>query len=646
MSQNLLSVDELTKSYGERSIFEGISFGLDRGDKVGLIGRNGAGKSTLLRLLARQEEPDAGHVFVRRDVRVAMLEQEPSLNAETVGNVLQEPFAELRNTIQKYEIAATEQHAGAQKLLERIEQMGGWAYAHRIERVAAELGVVPQETPVHLLSGGQRKRVAIARLVLEEPDLILLDEPTNHLDAATVDWLEQWLAKTRASVVVVTHDRYFLDRVASRIVEVREGAIREYRGNYTDYVAARAIEEAHRERAQHKQLRRLMGELDWARRSPKARTGKSRARLKRIDEVRDEVQRLQPKITAATLEFGAPPRLGQTILAFHDVSMAYDDNPWLINQLDFSLARGERIGVVGANGSGKSTLLELAVGRLKPRLGRIERGKNTRIAYFDQQRSVLDPEAKVADILLPDGGDTVFPQGRSVHVASWLAQCGLPGAVLQRSVKTLSGGEQSRLALAKLLLTDANVLVLDEPTNDLDVETLNHLEESLLQFKGCVLVVTHDRYFLDKIATGILAFESGAAVSGKLTLVQGNYTDYCARQTHHGHGESAQASTKSAHGGSQSAKRRAAGSQAQHHGHSRTKALTYGEALELRHLEPRIEEAEAEVRRLEQQVNDPSLWQGDPQQGLAVQKTLEEARAEAERLFERWSELMERNEQA
>ena len=637
MAENVVSIHGVRRSYGSSVVLDGVTLGLDAGAKVGVIGANGAGKSTLLRIIAGIEPPDEGTVAVRRSARVSMLDQDPELAAGgTIREILEEPFAELQRTIDAYQQAAAAMDHRAEALLEQVERQGGWDWHARVDRAASELGLAPLDTPVAVLSGGQRKRVALARLVLEQPDVILLDEPTNHLDAATVDWMEDWLVGTRATVVLVTHDRYFLDDVVDELIEIRAGQAREYVGNYTDYLATRAVEEARQERVRHRRLQALLTELEWARRSPKARTTKSQARLDRIDAAQAEVARLANTTVNLDIGFGKPPRLGGTVLELHDLSLSWPGGPPLVTGLTMHLRRGERIGIVGPNGTGKTTLLGALSGAVTPVGGQIVHGTNTRIAVLDQQRSCIDRSPTVRAAVAPDGRDTVMPSGSTgVHVVSWLDRFGFPVDTHDRPVSTLSGGERSRLALAQLLLEDANLLLLDEPTNDLDIPTLSALEESLVAFRGCVMVVSHDRYFLDKVATAILAFEEELVGQGTVTLVQGDWTSYQRLRQERLLAARAEAERK----------RDAARVQDKARAPRKKKPLTYGEQKELATLEPRVEAAEAEVARLQAALAEPDLWASGAEAGMELDRQLVAAKEAAATLFARWEDLMTRLEE-
>ena len=643
MSENVISVDNISKSHDGRPLIEGLSLGVDAGEKVGIIGSNGAGKSTLLQLIAGQDHCDRGKIALRKDLKLAFLQQIPDLSGfATVAEALADGVRELRACISAYEQAAESMHSEAATLLQRIETLGGWDYQHRIDLAAQQLGLTGLQGPIKSLSGGERKRVALAQILLAQPDLLLLDEPTNHLDAETVDWLETWLAQSPATVLIVTHDRYFLDKVVDRLMELRDGLMHSYRGNYTDYLSARAIELAHNERRQQRRLRGLLTELEWARRSPQARTTKSKARLQRIDEVQAEVQRVTGQNPIAGFEFAAPPKQGKRILEIDDLELGFGELPPLLKGLTLKLRKGERIGVVGPNGSGKSTLLKAIVGLLKPRAGDIVFGLNTQVAYFDQERSALDPDLTVQGNLCPDGGRTVFPNDHeAMHVAAWLERFGFSSATHMRQVSTLSGGERNRLAIARFLLRPANLLLLDEPTNDLDIPTLGLLEDAIVQFSGCVIIVSHDRYLLDKVCTGIIGFEGSLGSPGAVTMFQGDYTFYAQqhllplrRQQQQVQREQATERKRlQARQNNASDQTRAA---------TTPKPLSYAERKELDTIEAKIESCESLVTQLEKTMAEPEFWVQDHALTRAVQQQLDEAKTQAENLFARWEELMTR----
>jgi ATP-binding cassette subfamily F protein uup len=630
MSDNILSLADLEKRYSERVILNKVTVGIDRGQKVGLIGHNGAGKSTLLKMITGEEPPDAGIVALRQGTRLFCLDQEPTFPLGTTPReALLAVLGPLRAAIEAYERAAVSGDTRSGDLLHTIEQLGGWDYEHRLERAAESVGVRDLDRVVDGMSGGEKKRIALAQLMLSGADLWLLDEPTNHIDAETVEWLEDMLAGSQATVILVTHDRYFLDRTAEVMFELRGGDIRRYEGNYTDYLEARAIEDEVSARARNKKERLFLAELDWARRSPQARTTKSRSRLDRVDALEGELK-VVPDRTALGFSFGDPPRLGKTILELVDLWKAYGGRE-LLNGASLILRRGERIGIVGHNGAGKSTLLRMVHGELAPDRGSIIRGTNTEIAWLDQYRlRILDPQKTVRATVVPDGGDTVFFGEEKIHVASWLDRFGFPARTHLMRVESLSGGEKNRLAIARFLLTKANLLLLDEPTNDLDLDTLNLLEAALVEFPGCVMVVTHDRYFLDKISTGILAFEPQPnSPKNNVVLVQGDYTHYRrVRPRRLAEEAAALAATSPA------VKLASARPAAQ------VPKLTSAEKRELAGMEGAIEAAEEAVSRLEAALAEPDVWTGDRSKAKALEAQLAAARADVGVKYARWEALM------
>ncbi|MBT9559287.1 MAG: ABC-F family ATP-binding cassette domain-containing protein, partial [Myxococcales bacterium] len=510
MSDNILSLVGASKRFGDLTVLDNVTIGIDRGEKVGLIGPNGTGKSTLMRLIAgagtvvgptpeRTEVLDEGTVAIRNDARLFFLEQEPRFPDDaTPRELLLACITPLRAAIARYEELVVKGDSRADAVLEEIERLGGWDYEHRLERAASEVGL-PLDRTVAGMSGGEKKRVALAQMLVSGADFWLLDEPTNHLDAETTEWLEETLSGSSKTVLLVTHDRYFLDRVADRMLSLRRGEMKAYDGNYSDYLEARAIEDALEGRARDRRERLFLAELDWARRMPKARTTKSRFRMDRVGELEASLK-IVPDRAAIGFSFGDPPRLGKTILETVSIFKAYGERD-LIHGLSLTLRRGERIGIVGRNGCGKSTLLRMMAGDIAPDRGTVTRGSNTEIAWLDQYRlRHLDLTKTVRATVVPEGGDTVFFGEEKIHVASWLDRFGFPSKTHLMKVASLSGGERNRLAIARFLLEKANLLLLDEPTNDLDLDTLNLLEAALVEFPGCVIVVTHDRYFLDKVS--------------------------------------------------------------------------------------------------------------------------------------------------
>jgi ABC transport system ATP-binding/permease protein len=631
---NILNVQDLRKSFGARALFDGVSFAIDEGEKVGFIGANGSGKTTLFRVAAGEEGYESGTIALRRSARVRYLAQEPEFGeGETIRTAVAAGRPEMRDALAEYQRLAARLAAGegdADRLLERhgrlmarIEALGGWDWQHQVEAMLTRVGVGGWDRPVAGLSGGERKRVALARVLLERPDLLLLDEPTNHLDADTTLWLEEYLLEYPGAVMLITHDRYFLDRVVTRMIEVSRAELTAYAGGYTEYLEAKAERMDRLAVEQQKRAKLIEQELAWVKRSPSARTGKQKARINRLEQTRaTQVEERLPAQEAAEFRFGEPPRLGRTVLDLHGLSKSYGEHT-LIRDLTTRLRAGERIGVIGPNGAGKTTLLRIIVGEETADSGEVVHGLNTRIAYFDQRREDLDPEATVYDAVASQEWLTVA--GRRVHARSYLESFLFPTPTHTQKVRSLSGGERNRLLLARLLLEEANLLVLDEPTNDLDLLTLQVLEAALADFPGCVLVVTHDRFFLDKVATGLLVFEE----DGLVRRHEGSY-DLYRRLREQREAERAEASRPAARPAARE-ERRADGA----------RRLSYQERRELERMEAAILEAEERRGELEARLADPALYADTPEEVAEVSAAYREAVERVESLYARWAELEE-----
>ncbi len=511
-----------------KQVLKDIYLSFFYGAKIGVLGLNGAGKSTLLRIIAGIDKDYVGEITSQKGISFGYLPQEPQLDAsKTVKEIVEEGVHEIVALIKEYEAVTAkfgEPDADIDKLLEKqgnlqekIEHLNAWDIDSKLEQALDALRCPPGDTPVNVLSGGERRRVALCRLLLQEPDVLLLDEPTNHLDAESVAWLEQHLSQYKGTVLAVTHDRYFLDNVAGWILELDRGEGIPFKGNYSSWLEQKHQRLKLEEKQESKRQKALSEELEWVRMNPKGRHAKSKARIAAYEKMlADESEKRDDE-----LEIFIPsgPRLGDVAIEAHNVSKAYGDN-LLCEEMNFSLPPGGIIGVIGPNGAGKTTLFRMITGLEKPDSGEIKIGETVKLAYVDQSRP-LDPEKTIWQEI--SGGEDILKLGtREVNSRAYVARFNFSGTDQQKRTGDLSGGERNRVHLAKILKEGANVLLLDEPTNDLDVNTLRALEEALMNFAGCVVVISHDRWFLDRIATHILAFEGDS----KVFWYDGNYTEY------------------------------------------------------------------------------------------------------------------------
>jgi energy-dependent translational throttle protein EttA len=518
------------KFYGpDRQVLSSISLSFLPGAKIGVLGPNGAGKSTLLRIMAGREEASSGVAQLAPGATVGLLEQEPALDAEKEvrGNVEDgvRPLRDLLDRFNAVSAAFAQPDADFDALLaeqaavqEQIDRRDAWTLDATLDRAMDALRLPDGDRDVTTLSGGERRRVALCRLLLSSPDLLLLDEPTNHLDAESVAWLERFLAEYAGTVVAVTHDRYFLDNVAGWILELDRGRGIPFRGNYSSWLEQKQARLADEEKQESARRRALARELDWVRSSPRARHAKSKARLGAYERLLAEERDV--KLDRVEIHIPAGPRLGDTVVEARDVVKGYGDR-LLFENLSFSLPPAGIVGVVGPNGAGKTTLLRMIVGEEDADSGELRIGDTVEVAYIDQARAGLDPESSVWKEI-SEGQDTIELGKREVNSRQYVSWFGFKGADQQKRTKDLSGGERNRLHLAKLLRSGGNLLLLDEPTNDLDVDTLRALEDALLGFPGCAVVVSHDRWFLDRIATHVLAFEGDS----QATWFEGSWQEY------------------------------------------------------------------------------------------------------------------------
>ncbi len=643
----ILSAIDITKIYGTRRVLDGVSLTIHAGERIGVVGANGSGKSTLGSILAGAEDSDSGTLALRRGATVGYLAQDPEIapGRDLVAAVL-DGLNAWKSAHARFEAAtralaegrADEQRALAEQAAaaEAVERAGGWDLTHEAEAMLARLGVADPHAPVEHASGGRRRAVALARVLLSRPDLAILDEPTNHLDIATIEWLEDHLAREfTGALLLITHDRYVLDAATNRTVELERGRLTSFDGGYETWLEARAERAAHAERTDANRRNFLRTELEWLRRSPKARTGKQRARIQRAESAAAEQAAMRRESAAdRRAEFAADAvRSGRTVLELDGVGIDMAGRR-LVDDLSLSIVAGERLGVVGPNGCGKTSLLRTITGELASTRGEVRAGRNTAIAYLDQTRGVLDDTASVQENI---AGNTamVAVGGRELTVRSYLERFLFDGADARRAVGSLSGGERARVALARLLAGRANVLVLDEPTNDLDVDTLAALEDMLLEYPGTVLVVSHDRWFLDRLATSLLVFED----DGRVVRHAGGYSDYKRRvEARTGVGTGTAPAPAPAAGARAGADKPDAATVPA--APARPRKLTYAERLELEGLYEKVEAAEARVAALEERVADPALYSGGGgERAREVLAELDAARVAAAALAERWLEL-------
>jgi len=626
----LLSLRGVSMAYGAAPLLDEVDLDLGPGERVCLLGRNGAGKSTLLRIIDGELQPDSGEVRTAAAVRIGRLAQEASADGdESVLEVVAAGLGELGTLVRDYFRLSHRLGDGGDggdlgrlaAIQQRLEAEGGWAIEQRAERVISRLGL-DAEAVYSTLSGGLRRRVLLARALVSEPDLLLLDEPTNHLDIDTIEWLEDFLLGFGGSILFITHDRRFLRRLATRILELDRGHLTDWPGDYDNYLRRRE-ERLHAEARERERFDRKLAEEEvWIRQGIKARRTRNEGRVRALEVMRADRRLRREEPGQLRIQVDSAERSGKLVAEAEGVVFGWNGAP-VIDGLSTLILRGDRVGIIGPNGAGKSTLLKLLLGQLEPQQGRIRRGTNLRIAYFDQLRAQLDPGRSVRDNVA-GGSDKVEVAGTSRHVLSYLKDFLFTPARAQQPVSALSGGERNRLLLARLFTRPANLLVLDEPTNDLDAETLELLEELLCGFDGTLLLVSHDRDLLDHVVTSTLVLEGG----GRVTEYVGGYSDWL-RQRPAPHAEVASGA---------SAAGRAAGAAKPKPRDGATK-LSYKDKRELEQLPQRIEALETEQEALHQRMAAPELYQGDGREVAKAKARLEAIETELTACYERWEAL-------
>ncbi len=643
----LLALENVVRNFGIKPLLEGISFGIEEGQRVGLIGANGSGKTTLLRIIAGEEPLDSGRVMFAGDPIVGYLPQNPPFDPDL--SVLDTIFASTNETMRllhDYEAACHElaEHGGhddglltrVAELGARLESSGGWDLETNARTVLDRLGITDTSALMGELSGGQRRRVALAHALIEHPDLLILDEPTNHLDADTVAWLETWLARYNGALLLVTHDRYFLDRVTNRIVELDGGKAQTFAGNYGYYLEKKEEQEERQAVEEHKRKMLVRQELAWLRRGAKARTTKQKARIGRANDL-IAAPREGPR-EEFDVAIGSR-RLGSRVIEMKKISKGYDGQE-LITDFNYIVQPGEKIGIVGPNGTGKTTLLEMIVGRVTPDNGRIEVGQTVVIGYYDQESRALDDEMRVIDYIREVAESITIADGSSASASQMLERFLFPPAAQYAPIAKLSGGERRRLYLLRILMGRPNVLVLDEPTNDLDIPTLTALEDWLDGFDGSLIVVSHDRYFLDRTIDHILRFDE----DGTIRDYPGNYSECMSIWTERKQNEARQERERDRKESSKENKQEKGDAKeeiipAPKDSPSEVKAprkLSYKEQKELQRLEEEIEKGEIAKSAIEEKIVAAGT---DYTEVARLAEELERISERLDRDVERWSEL-------
>lgn len=618
MPDPIASASELTVRYGPHLVLDRATVAIGEGERIGLVGRNGAGKSTFLRIAAGELQPDSGQFTRRRDLITGYLPQVFMLDdSATVEANIRSGAQRVLEILAEYESTPPESpHAAT--LLDQINHHDGWSLDHRIESLATNLHAPPRDRIVGTLSGGEKRRVALCRALLARPDFLILDEPTNHLDTESIEWLEDFLARYSGACLFVTHDRYFLDRIATRMLELSRGDFVNYDGSYNDYLVAKAEREAAEARVEHKRQMFLKHELEWVRKGPRARRTKS---VDRIERYFEEAAKGPPEQEIDVDMIIPPaPKLANRIITLTNVGMELGGR-MLFDYVNLDLAEKQRLGIVGRNGLGKSTLLKIIIGQLTPSQGQVEIGARTQINYIDQNRMALDDDKTVWEEV-GGGSEHVRLGEENITLRSYLRRFLFTEDRINTKISQLSGGERSRILLAKILKRGGNVLILDEPTNDLDLATLRLLEEALLGFGGVVIVVSHDRYFLNRVCTDTLAFEG----DGVVTLNAGNYEYYREKRA-----------ARSAPGAFNVAGKAAGATPAKRT--ERVRKLSYKETRELETIEADILAAEEKVASFEAELATADFYAKHGHEWPAMEKKLKEDKARVTLLYARWEEL-------
>jgi len=619
---NLLSVENISKAFGERIILENISFGINKDQKIAFIAKNGTGKTTLLNIIAGKDQPDSGQVVFRKGIHIGFLSQNPSFNEElTVEETIFATDNPILRLIQEYEHALQhpENEMAYQKAFEQMERHNAWDFETQYKQILFRLKLDNLQLKVKNLSGGQKKRLALANVLISKPDLLILDEPTNHLDLEMIEWLEQYFAKENLTLFIVTHDRYFLERVCNEILELDNGELFSYKGNYSYFLEKKEQRLAQEQASVEKAKNLYIKELDWMRRQPKARTTKSKSRIDDFYKIKEAAHKRR-KEHSVQLEINME-RLGSKTVEFHNVSKSFGDL-CVLNKFNYNFLRGERVGIIGKNGTGKSTFLNLLTSTITPDSGKIVVGDTIKFGYYTQDGIEVQQGQKVIEVIQKYGDYIPLLKGRTLSAGQLLERFLFDRKKQYDYVEKLSGGELKRLYLCTVLIQNPNFLILDEPTNDLDIVTLNVLEDFLLDYPGCLVVVSHDRYFMDKIVDHLFVFKG----NGEVEDFPGNYTDYRVYE-------------ESVPPTDDTPKKEATKNTWRKDG---MKGLSFNEQKEYNRLEKEIAQLEEKKTAIEATFAEGSLSSNEIQeQSVALQETL----TAIEEKTERWFELTEKLEE-
>ena len=619
---NLLTVENISKSFGELSLFSNISFGINKDQKIALIAKNGSGKTSILNILSGKDSSDSGQINSRKGIRISFLEQEPDLDPKlTVEETIFASDNEVLKVIQNYEHALLDpEDADAyQKAFEAMERYDAWDFETQYKQILFKLKLEDLDVKVGLLSGGQKKRLALANALINRPDLLILDEPTNHLDLEMIEWLEQYFAKENMTLFMVTHDRYFLERVCNEIIELDNGQLYSYKGNYSYYLEKKEARLEQEAVEQHKSKILFKKELDWMRRQPKARTTKSKSRIDDFHTIKEKASQRR-KEHEVQLEINME-RMGSKIVELHKISKSFPNKP-ILDKFEYNFLKGERIGIIGKNGTGKSTFLNILSGTVQPDSGKVVIGETIKFGYYTQKGITIKEGQKVIDVIREFGDYIPLMKGKQISAQQLLERFLFDRKKQYDFVEKLSGGERKRLYLCTVLIQNPNFLILDEPTNDLDIVTLNVLESFLLDFPGCLLVVSHDRYFMDKIVDHLFVFRGNAEIED----FPGNYSDF--RTYEDSNIQENKASKEKANevkNTKNTWKEEETG-----------KKLSFLEQKEYRQLEKEIQKLESQKLEIQNKFADSTL-SGDEISKLSIQ--LKEITEAIEEKTERWFEL-------